>query len=113
MVYQIKQYDDKTAMRATILSDGKPVDLTQTQEVRFLMRYRNTIVINKIVYIVDAINGKIWFPFERSETAQRGDFNGEFFIVFSDGRQETFPNHGSIPINISPSNIALTMTEGG
>lgn len=110
MGFRIKQYDTKTALRATLNSDGKPVDLTQAEEVSFILSHpkNKTILINKVVYIVDAINGKVWFPFEESETAQTGNFKGEFVITFLDGRRETFPNSGFIPIEIVASNTALT-----
>lgn len=109
MVFRIKQYDTKTAMRATILSEGNRVDLRQATDVQFLMsNSRNHIVINKPVFIIDALEGKVWFPFEESETTQTGNFKGEFVVNFNDGRRETFPNTGNIPIEIVDSNYALT-----
>ena len=108
MVYQIKQYDTKTALRATLKSEGKPVDLRQVQEVHFLLKNGDQLLVNKIVNIVEAAKGKVWFPFEESETSITGKFQGEFLITFNDGRKETFPNVGTIPIEITASNIALT-----
>jgi hypothetical protein len=111
MVYRIKQYDTKTAMRATLRSEGHPVDLRQVQEVRFLMRDQEQLLINKPVFVVDDINGKVWFPLEEHETSKAGKFRGEFLIIFIDGRRETFPNVGYIPLEISTSNYALVKSE--
>lgn len=113
MVFRIKQYDTKTALRATLQSDGHPVDLNEAQEVRFILRDYKQITMDKPSIIIDAINGKVWFPFEESETAKKGRFSGEFVVTFLDGRRETFPNEGVIPIEIETSNIALTKSEEG
>lgn len=107
--FKIKQYDTKTAMRATLQAQGNPVDLTQVQEVTFLLKnYSNQLLIDKPVYIVDATAGKVWFPFEESETTKTGSFKGEFVVNFKDGRRETFPNDGYIAVEITSSNFALT-----
>lgn len=110
MAYYIKQYDTKTAMRATLKAQGNPVDLTNAIEVRFIMAQVNTIIINKTINITDAVNGKVWFPFEEVETSKTGSFKGEFVVIFDDSRVETFPNTGAIQIIISDSNLALTKT---
>jgi hypothetical protein len=109
MGYRIKQYDTKTALKATLNSDGKPVDLREAKEVHFILAHPNkTVMIYKLVNIIDAQYGKVWFPFEESETSQTGNFRGEFVITFLDGRKETWPNSGVIPIEIVASNVALT-----
>lgn len=113
MSFQIKQYDNKTALRATLQSEGLPVDLTQVSQIRFLMKAGASIVLDKTVYVVDALTGKVWFPFEERDTAKVGKYQGEFVLTFNDGRRETFPNIGTIPITIISSNIALTMAKGG
>lgn len=112
MVYRIKQYDTKTGMKATLLSEGKPVNLTPSEvtEVRFLLSLRKQIIIDKPVFIDDALAGKVWFPFEENETVKAGIYAGEFVIFFTDGRRETFPNSGTIPVEITASNFALTKT---
>lgn len=103
MGFRIKQHDNKSALRATLKAEGRPVNLLEVRQVRFLMMDRDQVIIDKPVYVVDAVEGKVWFPFEKSETEKAGTFKGEFHLEFLDGREETFPNFGTIPIEIIPS----------
>jgi hypothetical protein len=112
MLFQIKQYDDKSAMKTILESNGEPVDLDLVSEVRFLMKSGRKLLIDKPVFYVQDELGTVWFPFEVSETSKAGKFQGEFVLYFKDARRETFPNVGTITISIEASNIALKMTEG-
>lgn len=91
--------------RRSIVGDAKDpnnevVDLTGA-EVRFLMmRGRNVLLDHVPAYIEDLTTGTVAYHFEDGDTDTAGIFKAWFKVTYPDGSRETFPNSGSIIINI-------------
>ena len=77
--------DTGIGRRASLSNENGPVDLTDTNEVRFLFD-------NHVIYpIKEEEKGKLLLPFNEFHTAKAGVFNASFKVTFKDGRKETFP----------------------
>lgn len=101
MTFQIKRNDTKVNLKATLSNESGPVDLTGCMVRFFMVEYRKgESKIARDAQIVDATKGIVWFVFEDGDTTDTGLFKGEFEVTFSDGRRETFPNHGYVLIEI-------------
>ena len=96
----LKRGDTRPAIRATLKSNGAPVDLSGAS-VRFVMVGQG-IALTRDAEIVDAANGVVRVVFEPGDTDQAGTYHAEFEATFSDGRRETYPSHGYLTVQILP-----------
>jgi len=96
----LKRGDTRPALKATLKSNGAPVDLSGAS-VRFVMKGQG-LTIDRQAEIVDAAGGVVRVVFEPGDTDQSGTYHAEFEATFSDGRKETYPSHGYVQIQILP-----------
>jgi len=93
-------------LRCTLQGGGalaaSVVDLTGSIVTFHMKDNTGAVVVNVAAVVTDFPNGIVehrWLP---PHTAQPGNYFAEFEVIYADLRIETFPNSGSIPINITP-----------
>tara|TARA_R110000782_G_scaffold112445_1_gene202332 strand:- start:425 stop:739 length:315 start_codon:yes stop_codon:yes gene_type:complete len=96
--FNIKQNDTSPGLEYTV----SPVTTMLSATAVFNMKKRGgSVIVNRqSVTIVNTTIGVLRYPFKASETAETGDFIGEFEVTYSDGTIETFPNSTYIDITI-------------
>lgn len=95
--FYIKQNDTRPYLEATLQdSAGDAVNLTGAS-VRFHMGS-----IDAAATIVDAATGSVRYEWQAGDTSTTGFFNFELEATYADGGVETWPNHGTWTIQISP-----------
>jgi hypothetical protein len=102
MNYTTKQGNTKKALKATLLTNNQPINLSTVQTIQFRMRQGPKVLVDKEVQPLDAINGVVWVVFEAEEVEQTGYFTADFTVTHSDGRVESFPDQSNIQITILP-----------
>ncbi len=101
-MFTIKQYNTIPLLEATLLdSNNQPVDLADATVV-FTMRSRDndTLVVDGDALVIDALEGKVAYPWVSTDTAVPGAYHGEFVVTYSGGGIESFPNSNYIDINV-------------
>lgn len=102
MAFSIKQNDTSPSLQA-ILKDGglNPVDLTGAS-VRFHMKaIGGDIKVDAPMTVVDQDNGVVQYDWGSGDTNTVGTYAVEFEVTYSDGAIETFPNKGSLAVNVT------------
>ena len=94
----MKRNDTSPFLRATLASANSLVGAT----VVFNMQDQSgTVIVNRAsAVILDATAKVIEYRWSAGDTATAGQFTGEFEVTYTDGKVETFPNEGFIPITI-------------
>ena len=92
----IKQGDTRNAIHATILKDEVAVNLTGSSVTIHI----SGIDIQGLCSYLDAVNGEIFYPLEKSVTDVSGLYTYEFVVKYPDGREETFPNDDYLRMHI-------------
>jgi len=104
MAFNIKQNDTSPQIGA-ILKDGSGnvIDLTAAT-VRFHMKLIGaaTASLTSNATIVNADAGSVKYVWVTGDTSAPGSYQAEFQVTFTGGAIETFPNDGSIAIEITP-----------
>tara|TARA_R100001440_G_scaffold21063_3_gene34812 strand:+ start:578 stop:901 length:324 start_codon:yes stop_codon:yes gene_type:complete len=104
MAFNIKQNDTSPEIGA-VLKDGSgnAIDLTAAS-VRFHMKRigATTASVTSAATIVNADAGSVKYVWQTGDTSTPGSFQAEFQVTFVNGSIETFPNDGSIAIEITP-----------
>ena len=98
--FYIKQGDTSPAIRFAL----EPASVVLTgATVRFQMRARGGATIIDAAAVVVTATGTptVEYSWQAGNTANAGLFEAEFRVTYSDGRIETFPNAGFIPIRVS------------
>lgn len=90
----IKQNDNGIGIKGNLLNENGYVDLTGST-VYFLFDDHQIPA-----QVTDPSKGEILVVFERIHTEKVGTFECEVEVVFSDGRNETFPNDSYIELHI-------------
>lgn len=101
-MFTIKQYNTIPLLEATLLdSDSQPVGLANAT-VTFTMRSRDndSLVIEGEAIVIDALEGKVAYPWISADTATSGAYHGEFVVTYQGGGIESFPNSNYIEINV-------------
>ena len=98
-VFQIKRGDTSPAIEYVLLPES--VVLTGAS-VQFQMRVRKgATVVDAPAEIATAVGTPtVRYWWEPEDTAQAGRFEAEFRVTYNDGKVETFPNIGFIPVVI-------------
>lgn len=101
--HYVKQNDTRDPVQATLKdADGKPVDLSDVDEVRFQMgRKGNNTKVDGLGEIVDAANGEVKYEWQEGDTDKAEVFRGEFRVEFADGTRLTFPNNDWIKVVVT------------
>lgn len=100
--FTIKRRDQLPEIQATLTDAvGAIVNLTGAT-VRFIMvnKADSTVAVDQPATIVNATAGTVKYTWVSGDTDTEGNFNGEFEVIFLDGRSETFPNSKNIAIKI-------------
>lgn len=58
--------------------------------------------VEGVASISDPATGEVVYQWGPGDTSEAGKYLGEFAVTYSDGRVETFPSRGGIPIEITP-----------
>lgn len=79
----------------------KKVDFTGA-EVRFLMMRGNAVLLDRVEAYIEGEpeDGVLAYHFEDGDTDKAGIMKAWFKVTYNDGSRETFPDSGSIIINI-------------
>tara|TARA_R100000654_G_scaffold1381_2_gene5046 strand:+ start:20054 stop:20377 length:324 start_codon:yes stop_codon:yes gene_type:complete len=104
MAFNIKQNDTSPQIAATLKDgSGNARDITGAS-VRFHMRRIGaaSASVTSDATILVASAGTVKYAWQTGDTSTAGSFQAEFQVTFADGGIETFPNDGSIAIDITP-----------
>jgi hypothetical protein len=101
MAFTIKQNDTAPSVEAVLKnSAGSAVDLTGAT-VNFHMKdLSGTVVVAAAASVTDDIGGTVQYDWIAADTDTAGTFYAEFEVEYPDGTIETFPNTGSVAVNI-------------
>ncbi len=95
--WQMKRGDTAPPLRAQLLRNGVPVQLSGTTVMLNFSGNKNPCTI------VDAENGIIEYRWQVGDTSVTGVYRAEIEVTYSDGGVETFPNNDYIEITIFES----------
>ena len=100
--FTIKQNDRLPELVATCLVAGLPADLTLAVGVEFHMRAAGGGVakVDAAAVVVNPTGGIVKYAWAAGDTDTVGEFEGEFEVMWSGSRTETFPNVDNILITI-------------
>ena len=101
--YWIKANDRAPSIQATLSVGGTPVDLSASgTAVKFIMAPSpgGTPTVNATAVIVDATHGIVRYDWAAGDTVKPGNYEAEWQITWSDGREQTFPTLGYHAIDI-------------
>lgn len=101
MAFSIKQNDTSPSLQALLKdADRNPIDLVGAS-VRFHMKSVEGVVkVDASMTVVNQDNGIVQYDWVTGDTDTVGTYNVEFEVTYSDGAIETFPNTGSIVVNV-------------
>ena len=98
--FTIKRGDTSPAIRFAL--EPETVVLTGAT-VRFQMRARNGAVLMDVAALVVTATGTptVEYSWQAGDTATAGLYEAEFRVTYADGKIETFPNEGFIPVRVN------------
>jgi hypothetical protein len=100
MTVQLKRNDTKDIITYTITNlDETPVNLTGAT-VKFVMGKGKTLITNAAATIVNAAAGTVSYTLTENDTLVSDTFNAEFEVIYSNGKEKTFPTNGYIQVKI-------------
>lgn len=101
MTFRIKRGDTRPALEVICGDeDGNPRDLSNATAQFHMEDQDGNVTIDAAATITNASEGKVAYEWASGDTDTIGLYGGEFEITYSDGKSETFPNYGSIDIEI-------------
>jgi hypothetical protein len=98
--FPIKRGDTSPAIRYAL----EPATVVLTgATVRFQMRARNGAVLMDVAALVVTATGTptVEYSWQAGDTATPGLYEAEFRVTYADGKIETFPNEGFIPVRVN------------
>jgi hypothetical protein len=98
--FTIKRGDTSPAIRYAL----EPATVVLTgATVRFQMRARNGAVLMDVAALVVPATGTptVEYSWQAGDTATAGLYEAEFRVTYADGKIETFPNEGFIPVRVN------------
>ena len=98
--FYIKRGDTSPAIRYAL----EPATVVLTgATVRFQMRARNGAVLMDAAALVVTATGTptVEYSWQAGDTATAGLYEAEFRVTYADGKIETFPNDGFIPVRVN------------
>lgn len=102
MFYIKKDSTNRAWEKQLVKGDGTPIDLTEAQEVRFIMK--DSYGVEKINSLATAFGdltlGQIQYSWVTGDTDTAGLFYAEVHILFADGKIEIAPSKGYEHIQI-------------
>lgn len=102
--FMIKRGDTLPEFERTLTDASGAVDLSGAS-VAFRMASRDsgTTVVDRSATIVSASTGIVKYAWQAGDTATAGTYSAEFRVTFGDGRILTFPNVGTMSVEIAPN----------
>lgn len=101
----MKRHDLDPVLRVLVKQrNGRPFDLTDYTQVRFVMRATTGggAKVNASAVIEDAAAGAVRYDWIAADTDTAGTFVGEIEAVSAGSRKRTFPTRGYLTIVIEP-----------
>ena len=102
--FYIKQNDTSPAIQSTLKdSDGDPVDLTDATVKFHMVDNDGEVKINTsdhVSIIGDPLSAVVKYEWQPDDTKDKGIYEAEWEVTYSDGIIETFPNSSNIIIKI-------------
>lgn len=99
--FRIKEGDREPPLTATLVdAQGDPLDLSAASGVQFLMRPTGvpTALVSAAATILGT--GAVRYLWSATDTGAAGTFEGEFEVLYANGKKQTVPNHTYIPLKI-------------
>lgn len=103
MVFSLKRGDSRPALKVTVKeADGDLVDLTGATVTFHLARARDGLAktLAGSVTVESAVDGTVRYDWAAADTAEAGDFQGEFRVDYGSGVVLTAPSEGHILVRI-------------
>lgn len=102
MAFTIKQFDTRPLFVGILNDEDGVVNLTTAGSVVFNMRSTaGSLVINRgTAAITSAAQGQVTYTWGTGDLNTVGDYEGEFEVIWNDGKRETFPSGGYIAISV-------------
>lgn len=107
MAFVIKENDTRPKLVAYLKDNigeasEAAINLESATEVRFYMRFSGdpTVKVDGLCVITDPAAGEVTYTWLPADTADAGEFEGEFEILWADNGIETVPNDGYFDIKI-------------
>lgn len=99
--FTIKQHDQLPELVVTLTDAAQSIVNIAGATVRFIMSIKGGAnIIDAPATIVNASTGQVKYTWVEGDTDNVGTYNGEFEVLFGDGRAETFPNTKYIVIKV-------------
>lgn len=101
LVKQFKIRDERPIIQDQLLKNGSPADLTGA-DVFLKYKKPDGTTAKKDAIITDAQTGKVEYRWDKNEIDQTDLWLGEWFVVYPDGRDATWPNgpdYLEMPVN--------------
>lgn len=91
--WTMKSGDRLPSIRATLSSNGAPVDLTLASGVSFIMRMIGASLptVNTPAVVVDPASGLVRYDWAINDTSVPGQYQAEWEVTWPDGKLQTFP----------------------
>lgn len=103
-VFFLKQGDTNPVITATLIDQNQQVANLTGASVKFRMTnsfYGN--VVNATATIVNATLGQVSYSWQTDDTNSTGTFSCQWYVVYSGGAQESFPQGFYNTVQIDPS----------
>jgi hypothetical protein len=105
MTFTIVQNDTAPPISSRLSDSGEVVDLSNVSNVRFHMEdeFKNLVVDADLTGRVNIVNddlGVVEYVFKPEDTSDVGSYDGEWQVLYDDGKVETFPSRGKVNIEI-------------
>lgn len=98
----IKKGDTGPAFRGRCVeSDGSYANLTgASAKLRVRHSDGSLKVSDQALTVTDAPNGEVLRAWQTAETSAVGSMQAEVHVTFPDGREQTYPSRGNIPVYV-------------
>lgn len=100
-VFYIKQGDRRPNLVARLRNaDNTPLDLTDADNVTFIMKKNGTVVIDKVACVLTntPTDGVVTYEWQENDTDTLGTYKGEFEITWATGITQTMPEDDFIKV---------------
>lgn len=94
MAFKIKRNDRRPRFRVQLTANGVPVDLTNADSVRFLMKTKTTLKVDESADFVNKPEGIVEYTWQEGDTDTSGAYRVEIEVTWDDGAPQTFPSGG-------------------
>lgn len=102
---RMKQGDLEPAFQVTLkYANGKPVDLSDAEEVRIRFSTITNELFERVVDILDQSDeanwGKVSYSWQSGDTAEPGTYQATWVVDWPNTRPQTFPSKSYTPVHI-------------